>query len=137
MPSITQNWNCEIVRLPCRRQRSISRCFPRRSRKRGTAAGVGAGGKTKSDVFQEEDKLRQKKKTLLQEQERLLSGIQALTLEIRRETSRIQHLCGDITAWEMEENITQVQQAAEMAGKVYAVLEDADSQLFARPLSPL
>lgn len=88
-----------------------------------------------SDVFQEEDKLRQKKKTLLQEQERLLSGIQALTLEIRRETSRIQHLCGDITAWEMEENITQVQQAAEMAGKVYAVLEDADSQLFARPLS--
>lgn len=90
-----------------------------------------------SDVFQEEDKLRQKKKTLLQEQERLLSGIQALTLEIRRETSRIQHLCGDITAWEMEENITQVQQAAEMAGKVYAVLEDADSQLFARPLSLL
>ena len=88
-----------------------------------------------SDVFQEEDKLRQKKKTLLQEQERLLSGIQALTLEIRRETSRIQHLCGDITAWEMEEDITQVQQAAEMAGKVYAALEDADSQLFARPLS--
>lgn len=68
-----------------------------------------------SDVFQEEDKLQQKKKTLLQEQERLLSGIQALTLEIRRETSRIQHLCGDITAWEMEEDITQVQQAAEMA----------------------
>lgn len=88
-----------------------------------------------SDVYQEEDKLRQKKKTLLQEQERLLSGIQALTLEIRRETSRIQHLCGDITAWEMEEDITQVQQAAEMAGKVYAALEDADSQLFARPFS--
>lgn len=87
-----------------------------------------------SDVFQEEDKLQQKKKTLLQEQERLLSGIQALTLEIRRETSRIQHLCGDITAWEMEEDLTQVQQAAEMAGKVYAALEDADSQLFARPL---
>ena len=35
----------------------------------------------------------------------------------------------------MEEDITQVQQAAEMAGKVYAALEDADSQLFARPLS--
>lgn len=88
-----------------------------------------------SNVFQEEDKLRRKKKTLLQEQEKLLSGMQALTLEIRQETSRIHHLCGDITTWEMEEDLAQVQQAAEAAQKVYTALENAESQLFARPLS--
>ena len=88
-----------------------------------------------SSVFREEEKLRQKKETLQREQEKLLSGMQELTLEIRQEVSRIHRLCGDITDWETEEELAQVQQAAQTAQEIYAVLEQAGSQLFARPLS--
>ena len=88
-----------------------------------------------SSVFQEEEKLRQEKKRLLKEQEKLLSGIQALWLEIRLESSRIHHLCREMMAWETEEDLAQVQQAAETAQKIYAGLENAGSQLFALPLS--
>lgn len=88
-----------------------------------------------SSIFQEEEKLQQKKNALLLEQKKLLSGMQALSLEIRRENSRIHHLCREVMAWEMEEDLVQVQQTAETAQRVYAVLENAGSQLFAYPLS--
>lgn len=88
-----------------------------------------------SSVFQEEEKLQQKKLTLSQEQKKLMEGLRALALEIRREASRINHLCGDITAWETEEDLAQVRQAAETAQKVYAALAGAGPELFARPLS--
>lgn len=88
-----------------------------------------------SNVFLEEEKLQQKKNALLQEREKLQSGMQALSLEIRQEVSRIQRVCGDLTAWEAEEDLFQVQQAAAAAQTVYAALDHAGSELFARPLS--
>lgn len=88
-----------------------------------------------SSVFQEEEKLQLEKKRLLQEQEELLSGMQILSLEIRQEASRIHHLCRDMVAWETEEDLAQVQQAAETAQNIYAALENTGAQLFARPLS--
>ena len=90
-----------------------------------------------SSVFQEEEKLQLEKKRLLQEQEKLLSGMQILSLEIRQEASRIHHLCRDMVAWETEEDLAQVQQAAETAQNIYAALENTGAQLFARPLSSL
>lgn len=88
-----------------------------------------------SSVFQEEEKLRQKKSLLIQEENKLTEGLQALSLEIRREAGRVSHLCGEITSWQPEEVLLPVQQAAEVARKAYAALEDAGPALFARPLS--
>ena len=88
-----------------------------------------------NNVFLEEEKLQQKKNALLQEREKLQSGMQALSLEIRQEVSRIQRVCGDLAAWEAEEDLFQVQQAAAAAQTVYAALDVAGSELFARPLS--
>lgn len=88
-----------------------------------------------SNVYQEEDKLRQQKLLCTREQQKLTEGLQALTLEIRREASRIGHLCENITAWDEEEVLVQVQQAAETARKAYTVFDDAGAELFARPLS--
>ena len=49
-----------------------------------------------SSVFQEEEKLQRQKEALLQEQKKLIEGLQSLALDIRRESDRISHLCEDI-----------------------------------------
>ena len=88
-----------------------------------------------SSVFQEEEKLQQEKQLRVEEQKRLINGLQALSLEIRREANRISHLCGDIAGWEAEKDLTRVQQAVEAARKAYAAFENAGPELFAHPLS--
>lgn len=88
-----------------------------------------------SSVFQEEEKLRQKKNLLTQEEKKLTEGLQALSLEVRREAGRIGRLCGEILSWQPEETLAPVQEAAEAARKAYAALEEDGPALFARPLS--
>ena len=88
-----------------------------------------------SSVFQEEEKLQRQKEALLQEQKKLMEGLQDLALDIRRESDRISHLCEDILALEGERSLTPVQEVAETAKKAYSVFAGAGFELFARPLS--
>lgn len=88
-----------------------------------------------SSVFQEEEKLRQEKRSRQEEQTRLGEGLQALALEIRREAVRLSSLCNSIGDWEEEEQLVQVRRAAEATQKAYAVLAQADQEIFASPLS--
>ena len=87
-----------------------------------------------SSVFQEEEKLQRQKEALLQEQKKLIEGLQSLALDIRRESDRISHLCEDILALEGDRSLTPVQEAAETAKKAYSVFAGAGFELFARPL---
>ena len=88
-----------------------------------------------SSVFQEEEKLQQEKRSRQEEQTRLGEGLQALALEIRREAVRLSSLCNSIGDWEEEEQLVQVRRAAEATQKAYAVLAQADQEIFASPLS--
>ena len=88
-----------------------------------------------SSVFQEEEKLQRQKEALLQDQKKLMGGLQSLALVIRRESDRISHLCEDILALEGERSLTPVQEVAETAKKAYSVFAGAGFELFARPLS--
>ena len=88
-----------------------------------------------SSVCQEEEKLRQQKKMLTDEQNRLTDGLRSLELKIRREVSRVSHLCEEITNLEEENGLDKVKQIAEKTQKVYAALESVRSELFACPLS--
>ena len=87
-----------------------------------------------SSVFREEEKLQRQKEALLQEQKKLIEGLQSLALDIRRESDRISHLCEDILALEGDRSLTPVQEAAETAKKAYSVFAGAGFELFARPL---
>ena len=70
-----------------------------------------------SSVFQEEEKLRNRKQALLDEQKKLLQELQTLALEIKREALRLNDLCASVPAWDAEEMLTPVQEAAEAAHK--------------------
>lgn len=87
-----------------------------------------------SNVYQEAERLEQQKAERVLEQKKLMDGCQKLALEIRREASRINHICEKVMAWE-EETLTPVQQAAENAKKAYTPFESAGPDLFARPIS--
>lgn len=88
-----------------------------------------------SSVFQEEEKLQRQKETLLQEQKKLMDGLQSKALDIRRETDRISHLFEDISALYGDESLVSVREAAGVAQKAYAVFKDTGYELFANPLS--
>ena len=51
-----------------------------------------------SSVFQEEEKLRSRKETLLGEQKKLLQELQSLALEIKKESSRLNSFYSDVAA---------------------------------------
>ena len=87
-----------------------------------------------SNVYQEAERLEQQKAERVLEQKKLMDGCQKLALEIRREASRINHICEKVMAWE-EETLGPVQQAAENAKKAYTPFESAGPDLFARPIS--
>lgn len=88
-----------------------------------------------SSISQEEQKLSNKKIELKKKKKELSEKLQNLTLEIKREASRINHLCSDILLWNTDDVLIEMQKAAELAQKAYAVLNEAECELFARPLS--
>lgn len=89
-----------------------------------------------SSVFQEEEKLRNRKQALLDEQEKLLQELQTLALEIKREALRLNDLCASVLEWDAEEMLTPVQEAAEAAHKAYALFRDGSYEIFSHSLAP-
>ena len=89
-----------------------------------------------SSVFQEEEKLRNRKQALLDEQKKLLQELQTLALEIKREALRLNDLCASVLAWDAEEMLTPVQEAAEAAHKAYALFRGGSYEIFSHSLAP-
>lgn len=89
-----------------------------------------------SSVFQEEEKLRNRKQALLDEQEKLLQELQTLALEIKREALRLNDLCASVLEWDAEEMLTPVQEAAEAAHKAYALFRGGSYEIFSHSLAP-
>lgn len=88
-----------------------------------------------SSIFQEEEKLRSRKQTLLDEQKGLLQGLQGLALEIKRESLRLGDLCASILAWDAEEILFPVQEAAEAVHKAYTAFSGGSYEIFSYSLT--
>ena len=74
-----------------------------------------------SSVFQEEEKLRNRKQTLLDEKKRLTQDLQALAMEIKRESLQLNGLCDAILKQDAEGVLVPVQEAAESVLKAYSL----------------
>ena len=89
-----------------------------------------------SSVFQEEEKLRNRKQALLDEQKKLLQDLQSLALEIKRETLRLDNLCNSVLERETEETLLPVQKAAESVLKAYSLFTSGNYEIFSHSLTP-
>lgn len=88
-----------------------------------------------SSVFQEEEKLRSRKETLLGEQKKLLQELQALALEIKKEASRLNSFYSDVAALSADNILLSVQEAAESAHKAYAPFCSGNYEIFSHSLA--
>ncbi|MGI6029160.1 MAG: ATP-binding protein [Candidatus Heteroscillospira sp.] len=89
-----------------------------------------------SSVFQEEEKLRNRKQALLDEQKKLLQDLQSLALEIKRETLRLDNLCNSVLERETEETLLPVQEAAADVLKAYSLFTSGNYEIFSHSLTP-
>ena len=89
-----------------------------------------------SSVFQEEEKLRNRKQALLDEQKRLMRDLQSLALEIKREALRLNSLCDTILKQDAEEVLLPVQKAAESVLKAYSLFTSGSYEVFSHSLTP-
>ena len=90
-----------------------------------------------SDVYQETERLRGRKKALTDERTKLERSLQMLALNIRQEAQRIGALCEGVLSLEGDEALLRpVQDAAEAAHRAYIGLQGSDQQMFAWALEP-
>lgn len=89
-----------------------------------------------SSVFQEEERLRNQKQMLLDEQKKLMQDLQALTVEIKRDALWWNGLCGSILAWNSEEVLGPVQDAAEEVLKTFKLFTAGNYEIFSHSLTP-
>lgn len=89
-----------------------------------------------SSVFQEEERLENSKRLLLDEQGKLYRGLQNLAAEIKREFLQLQHLCTEVLDWSAEDVLLPVQEAASDVAKAYAVFTDGKVEMFSQPIAP-
>ena len=89
-----------------------------------------------SSVFQEEEKLRNRKQTLLDEKKRLTQDLQALAMEIKRESLQLNGLCDAILKQNAEEVLVPVQEAAESVLKSYSLFTSGSYEIFSYSASP-
>ena len=89
-----------------------------------------------SSVFQEEEKLRNRKQTLLDEKKRLTQDLQALAMEIKRESLQLNGLCDAILKQNAEEVLVPVQEAAESVLKAYSLFTSGSYEIFSYSASP-
>lgn len=87
-----------------------------------------------SSVFQEEEKLRNLKQTLLDEQERLHQELHSLASEIKREAFRLNRLCNAVLERDDEEALFPVQEAAENVRKAYSLFTSENNEMFSHSL---
>lgn len=89
-----------------------------------------------SSVFQEEERLRNQKQMLLDEQKKLMQDLQALTVEIKRDALWWNELCRAVLAWNSEEVLGPVQDAAEEVLKTYRLFTSGNYEIFSHSLTP-
>ena len=89
-----------------------------------------------SSVFQEEEKLRSRKKVLLNEQERLMQELRSLALKIKGESLRLHSLCDSILKQDTEELLLPVQEAAESVLQAYSLFTSDGYEIFSYSLAP-
>ncbi len=88
-----------------------------------------------SSVYQEEEKLRNQKQTLLTEQDRLMEGLQRLALDIRKNVLQIQQLYNSTLQWEPDEILRPVMETAEAAVTAFSQLHSGSYEIFSYSLS--
>lgn len=89
-----------------------------------------------SSVFQEEERLRNQKQMLLDEQKKLMQDLQALTVEIKRDALWWNELCRAVLAWNSEEVLGPVQDAAEEVLKTFKLFTAGNYEIFSHSLTP-
>ena len=89
-----------------------------------------------SSVFQEEEKLRNRKQTLLDEKKRLTQDLQALAMEIKRESLQLNGLCDAILKQDAEGVLVPVQEAAESVLKAYSLFTSGSYEIFSYSSAP-
>ena len=89
-----------------------------------------------SSVFQEEEKLRNQKQALLNEQTRLLQNLNSLALEIKRESLRLNSLCDSVLKLNTAEVLLPVQEVAENVLKAYSLFSSGSYEIFSHSLAP-
>lgn len=90
---------------------------------------------SQSSVAQEEKTLNKQKQTLLTEQAKLMQELQSLALEIRRDALKIQQFLNSALAWESEELLLPVLEAAEAAVTAFSQLQSGSYDIFSYSLS--
>ncbi len=89
-----------------------------------------------SSVSQEEERLRNQKQMLLDEQKKLMQDLQAMTVEIKRDALWWNELCRAVLAWNSEEVLGPVQDAAEEVLKTYRLFTSGNYEIFSHSLTP-
>ena len=89
-----------------------------------------------SSVFQEEEKLRNRKQTLLNEQKRLTQDLQSLAMEIKKESFQLNGLCDSVLKQNAEEVLLPVQEAAESVLKTYSLFVSGSYEIFSYSSAP-
>lgn len=89
-----------------------------------------------SSVFQEEEKLRNRKQVLLEEQKKLLQDLQSLALKIKKEALRLNSLCNAVLKQDKEKALSPVYEAAEDVLKAYALFTSGNYEIFSHSLDP-
>lgn len=89
-----------------------------------------------SSIFQEEEKLCNRKKKLFDEQKRLHQDMCSLASEIKKEALRLDSLCNEVLEREGDEVIFSVQEAAENVLKTYGIFMSGNYEMFSYSLDP-
>ena len=89
-----------------------------------------------SSVFQEEERLRNQKQMLLDEQKKLMQDLQTLTLEIKRDALWWNELCSSVLEWNSEEVLDPLQDAAEEVLKTFKLFTVGNYEIFSHSLTP-
>jgi DNA repair exonuclease SbcCD ATPase subunit len=93
--------------------------------------------RAKSDVFQEENRKKKKKTQLQHEQRQLMEQLNAMALEIRRETHQLHSLCEEILSWTGTELTVPLQEAAASLQNCCQPLISCAAEIFSGAITPL
>lgn len=84
----------------------------------------------RSDVMQEENRLRASVQNLQSEQKNLLEKLNSEVLEIKKEAVRIETLCRTVLDWEPCDTLRTVLAAADEARSAFSIFENCTYELF-------
>lgn len=89
-----------------------------------------------SSVFQEEERLRNQKQMLLDEQKKLMLDLQTVATEIKRDALWWNDLCNSIIGFDSEEVLVPVQNAAEEVLETFKLFAAGNYEIFSHSLTP-